>query len=65
MAASFGSADETFRPGETCPASGLYEDAAGERQIALSKGDRFPPTRRGGTWHLVQITKDPDAPEAD
>lgn len=48
---------EVWKPGQECPQSGLYEPSLGGTQIALSKGDRFPPTDAGSGWVLVQATK--------
>lgn len=56
----------TYHTGETCPESGVYRlvncDKWGcskaQREIPLSKGERFPPCRNCGTgraeWKLVR-----------
>lgn len=51
--------------GDTCSTSGIYQGdcnvtAGHKKQIALSKGDTFPPCAqcsRAVTWTLVQETK--------
>jgi len=45
--------------GEKCQQSGIYRPSCGCMQIALSKGDTFPPCRTHGsvTWILVQATR--------
>lgn len=49
------------KTGETCQQSGIYKPNCCEKQIALSKNEKFPPCRDhpGGpaTWTLVQPTK--------
>jgi hypothetical protein len=43
-----------------CTQSGIYQSSCSDRlQIALSKGDTFPPCRNHGaiTWTLIQATK--------
>lgn len=42
---------EVYAAGRKAPASGLYRTGTG-RQVALSKGERFPPSFSG--WELVQ-----------
>jgi hypothetical protein len=47
------------KPGTKVPASGIYEPTKGGSDVALSKGNRFPPTKPGGTWvpkHLIAKT---------
>ena len=45
------------KPGEVCDASGIYASSIGGTEIALSRGDRFPPTRAGAGWFLVRPTE--------
>ena len=50
----------TGHTGEKCQQSGLYDSDCHTKQIALSKGDTFPPCRtcsRSVTWTLTQATK--------
>lgn len=44
--------------GSKCQQSGIYNPSCGDTQIALSKGDTFPPCGRHGgvTWYLKQAT---------
>lgn len=45
--------------GQKCTQSGIYRSNCSDRiQIALSKGDTFPPCRNHGsvTWTLIQAT---------
>jgi hypothetical protein len=45
---------------EICQQSGIYAPDCGEKQIALSKGEEFPPCdecRKAVTWTLVQATR--------
>jgi hypothetical protein len=46
-----------LRPGQITPQSGIYQPSKGGTQVAISKGDRVPPTKPGGTFHLVVPTK--------
>jgi hypothetical protein len=47
-------------PGSKAPASGIYKPTKGGSDVALSRGNRFPPTKQGGTWVPKQIiTKSP------
>jgi hypothetical protein len=64
---------DTFAPGEVCPRSGIYEATASPSaaswlaiaQIALSRGDRFPPIPgKGRRWQLVTPTEDRQADAA-
>jgi hypothetical protein len=53
---------ETSMPqtGGTCPQSGIYANDCHARQIALSKGETFPPCsgcHRAATWRLVRPTR--------
>jgi hypothetical protein len=46
--------------GQKCEQSGLYQSTCADRtQIALSKGDTFPPCRNHGavTWMLIRATQ--------
>ena len=45
--------------GQKCPTSGLWESLCSDKiQIALSKGDTFPPCRIHGAvnWRLLRAT---------
>jgi hypothetical protein len=47
-------------PGTKCQQSGIYRPSCGDREIALSKEDTFPPCgggHSGVTWTLVTPTK--------
>lgn len=47
------------RTSDKCQQSGIYQSGCTDRlQIALSKGDTFPPCRNHGavTWTLIQAT---------
>ncbi|MCA1701917.1 MAG: YjzC family protein [Actinobacteria bacterium] len=47
------------RTSEKCQQSGIYQSACADRiQIALSRGDTFPPCRNHGAvgWILLQAT---------
>jgi hypothetical protein len=46
--------------GGTCPQSGIYANDCHAKQIALSKGETFPPCsgcHRAATWRLVRPTR--------
>ncbi|MFI5259826.1 MAG: hypothetical protein ACHQ01_09505 [Candidatus Limnocylindrales bacterium] len=43
------------KPGTKAPASGIYKPTKGGSDVALSKGNRFPPTAAGGTWEPKQL----------
>lgn len=45
------------RPGEKAPVSGIYKPTDGGTEVALSKGDRVPPTTPGQGFVLKQPTK--------
>jgi hypothetical protein len=45
-----------LRPGKVTPTSGIYRPTAGGKEVALSKGDRVPPTSPGGTFILKTPT---------
>jgi hypothetical protein len=45
--------------GYHCPQSGIWASACHGREIALSKGDRFPPCpacHQACTWRLIRPT---------
>jgi len=47
-------------PGNKCQQSGIYKPSCGDHQIALSKGDTFPPcagAHTGISWILVTPTQ--------
>jgi hypothetical protein len=44
------------KPGQIVDRSGIYGTVGG-REAALSKGDRFPPTKAGSAWKPVRLTK--------
>ncbi len=44
--------------GQKTPQSGIYKPTNGGREIAVSKGDRLPPSKGNGTgYKLVRPTK--------
>ncbi|MDQ1748609.1 MAG: hypothetical protein QOD07_2872 [Frankiaceae bacterium] len=45
--------------GQTCEQSGIYKPSCGCKEIALSKGEAFPPCGDHGPteWSLVQATQ--------
>ncbi len=48
------------RTSEKCQQSGIYQSTCADRlQIALSKGDTFPPCRSHGAvnWTLIRATQ--------
>ena len=47
--------DMEIKTGEECPVSGLWADQHG-REIALSEGERVPPSN-GGVYYLVRAAK--------
>jgi hypothetical protein len=50
----------TGHTGQKCEQSGIYDSNCHTKQIALSKGDTFPPCRtcqKSVTWTLSQATK--------
>ncbi len=49
--------NKPLKPGNVTPTSGIYQPSNGGTQVALSEGDRIPPTDKGGTYRLVQPTK--------
>lgn len=46
-----------LKPGNVTPRSGIYTPSKGGAQVAISKGDRVPPTKPGGTFKLTTPTK--------
>lgn len=46
-----------LKPGKVTPQSGIYRPSKGGAKVALSKGDRVPPTKKGGTFSLETPTK--------
>ena len=55
-----GERQPTMTTGQKCSQSGIYQSACGDRlQIALSRGDTFPPCRNHGSvsWQLIQATQ--------
>lgn len=46
-----------LKPGNIAPKSGIYTPSKGGAQVAISKGDRLPPTKPGGTFKLTIPTK--------
>ena len=46
-----------LKPGNIAPKSGIYTPSKGGAQVAISKGDRLPPTKAGGTFNLTTPTK--------
>ena len=52
---------DEFHTGEECPTSGIWQPAGGGKEIALSKGEVFPPSDgQGVSYELVRETVDPD-----
>jgi hypothetical protein len=47
---------KTLKPGNVTPTSGIYRPTKGGSEVALSKGDRVPPTKVGGGFVLKQPT---------
>jgi hypothetical protein len=47
----------TQKPGEPAKESGIYKPTKGGSEVAISKGDRLPPTKPGGGWTLKTPTK--------
>lgn len=46
-----------LKPGQVTPVSGIYRPTKGGAEVALSQGDRVPPTKVGGTFTLKTPTK--------
>ncbi len=49
--------NKSLKPGMVTPQSGIYRPNKGGAEVALSKGDRVPPTTPGGTFTLKTPTK--------
>jgi hypothetical protein len=49
--------NKPLKPGMVTPKSGIYQPSNGKTQVAISQGDRVPPTTKGGTYKLVTPTK--------
>jgi len=49
--------NKPLKPGMVTPQSGIYRPNKGGAEVALSKGDRVPPTTPGGTFTLKTPTK--------
>jgi len=47
---------KALRPGMVTPQSGIYRPSKGGTKVAISKGDRVPPTKTGGTFILETPT---------
>lgn len=50
----------TGTTGHACERSGIYQSTCCKEQIALSKGNIFPPCshcHRGATWTLIRPTQ--------
>lgn len=51
-------ASKPLHTGQKAPTSGIWDPTNGAKQIALSKGDTFPPAGGKGTnYKLVRPTK--------
>lgn len=48
---------KNLKPGTVTPQSGIYKPTAGGAEVALSKGDRVPPTKAGSGYVLKTPTK--------
>lgn len=59
--------DVHYGPGDVCPTSGLWAATSGEKaDIALSRGDRFPPLEADGArWVLKEATAPGSDPELE
>ncbi|WP_173745414.1 hypothetical protein [Actinoplanes sp. TFC3] len=44
-------------PGKPAPASGQYRPTKGGSETTISKGRTLPPTPKGGSWKLVDPSK--------
>jgi hypothetical protein len=52
--------DDMPRTGQQAAASGIYANDCHRKEIALSKGETFPPCsgcKRAASWRLVRATK--------
>ena len=45
----------SHKPGAKAPAAGIYKATSGGMEIVLKRGDRFPPTKAGGSWAEKQV----------
>jgi len=48
---------ERLKPGQKAPESGIYRPTKGGAEVAISKGDRLPPTKPGGGFVIKTPTK--------
>lgn len=48
---------KALKPGTVTPQSGIYRPTGGGTEVALSKGDRVPPTKPGYGFVLKTPTK--------
>jgi len=48
---------QPLKPGQVTPVSGIYRPTLGGKEVAISQGDRVPPTKPGGKFLLVTPTK--------
>lgn len=49
---------KTFRPGETAPTSGQYENRTTHREVTVTRGEPLPPTpRKGQGYKLADPTR--------
>ena len=48
---------KALKPGQVADQSGIYKPSKGGAEVAISNGDRMPPTKPGGTWTLKTPTK--------
>lgn len=48
---------KTLKPGNVSPTSGIYRPTKGGAEVAISKGDRVPPTHKGGGFVLTRPTR--------
>jgi hypothetical protein len=46
-----------YKPGQKVPISGIWKPTAGGTPVAVSNGDRFPPTKPGTGWVLKTPAK--------
>ena len=46
-----------MKPGQKAPVSGIWKPTKGGAEVAISKGDRVPPTKPGGGFVLKTPTK--------
>lgn len=48
---------KVLKPGNVTTQSGIYKPTKGGSEVAISKGDRVPPTKAGGGFVLKTPTK--------